>query len=375
MVEDEVRERIREARTRRLRSESVRRMRNARSASEVTDVVLGALEEGLPGAAVRVALREGPADPNARSGESPVPASELERAATRLVLSGDTCAVLGAAGLASGATRDGEMIAAALWSEGERGVVVALRSGGFSPRELELLAGLADLASCFLQTLALAAKLSEAATYAAVGRNTALAAHDVAKQLWCVRSLAHRILADGSRARADAETIIEVAQSTAASMRAIAQAGTTLADRSTAAGIAVKQAVASAIARVRRIHSDAIFYTTLTHEASTLGLPPLGESILENLLDNAALASPPGETIRVAAQVDRANLMLRIENVSVEDPSPQVAGLSPEQPERLGVALTLSSELVASIGGRLEVREEARQFLAELRLPAVRSLT
>ena len=374
MAQAQVRECFKDARLRKLRADAVRKMRSAKTKSALLQILLAALEAGLPNSEIRLVLREKTLGSTVGLKLPRLDSLIADRAVGILSRSGDTCVVLDQSAVTLRMGTSGELLAAALWSEGDRGAVVVYHSGGFLPRELEFATGLADLTSCFIQTVAVVSQATRDTAFACIGRCASLAAHDVAKQLWCIRTLLRRARSENAASQSDIDDAAEIAQSVASSMRTLVQVGRGLSGGETPGSVRVGLAVDAAIRRVKMLRSGATFNVMLEPKTVSLGVSVLANSVLENLLDNAALASPFGEAVSVRGRAERGILTLAVENTNGWGPKALPPRLG-SPPERLGTALRLLSELIGSVDGYLEVREVPGRFLAELRLPVLDSLT
>ena len=185
--------------------------------------------------------------------------------------------------------------------------------------------------------------------------------HDATKQLLCLRSRAKRLwlaLPEGSPCRVEAEALCELAADASDLTRSVVDVAKLASrmlkdDRTT-----VESALEASVARVTRIRGERTIALQVPVSLSARRIPGGAVSLLENLIDNAVLASSDESPVEVCVDELGSELSFLVSDRGVgmdHRAHPMPSDQEPDQAEtRQGVGLLFARELVACVGGRIE---------------------
>lgn len=209
----------------------------------------------------------------------------------------------------------------------------------------------------------------------------ALQAHDVGKQLVCLRARTRRLEGLASTHPALASEVRElacIAGELAASLQGIVTTNRIASAETWGPGERLDRLVYRAVANVIRTRGSARIEVRLVEEAASARFPQWVAAVIENVLDNAVLASEQGAPIEIRAKRQPNGPISCVVSDSgrglVMAPA-DVFGLGATDrtvSEGQGVGLALSKRLVESVGGMLEIHPRAEGgACAIVRLPLV----
>lgn len=261
----------------------------------------------------------------------------------------------------------GVEIAGAIESGGERLGMVLLasaRSGRpYSGVDLDFAATVISIAGIALRNAYLSEELLSAERRATTGRVALAMAHDLGKELDWMSRLVKRLpgrLDDHARLKRDISMIEEFTRSVLSGLRKFV--GEATAPAAAAPGVVPFEVVADkALRRTSRRHGEARIAESLAPEArSVLCHESLGR-VLANLLDNALHASMGREPVDLFATAHGGWLRIVVTDRGRGIPEQILtevfrAGFSTRSDEGgLGIGLTVSREIVESMGGAIEL--------------------
>ena len=235
----------------------------------------------------------------------------------------------------------------------------------YTRRDLDFAARAASHAAIALANARLAEDLVAAERRVSTGRISVALAHDVGKELDCIRRLAKRLpgrITDRERVLRDIRTIRELSEELAVSVREfVLGAADAMIEESGFAS--VTGLLDRAIRSISRIHPGVRISQSLEPRAREVlvdrGLAP----VLSNLLDNALRASPPLSSVHVFATTcgcrlrlsiaDRGPGMSREERIRAFEP-----GFSTRRDDGgCGIGLAICREIVRGQGGSVELQQ------------------
>ena len=226
--------------------------------------------------------------------------------------------------------------------------------------ELDFLASAARHAGLALRNARLARELAVAERSAATAALALALAHDLGKQLaWAeglVRRLPARIEERSPRLHGDLELLRELLGELRHGLRGLLEGAS---GPSETGGVRLDEIVARAVAAVRRLHPKPPISVELEPRAAAWRGGRLLERVVQNLVENAVLASPPGEVVRVVGVPSGAGVELRVVD---RGPGPPAGGYarafelgwsSRSGAAGRGIGLPVCRELCRSLGATL----------------------
>jgi signal transduction histidine kinase len=174
-------------------------------------------------------------------------------------------------------------------------------------------------------------------------------AHDLVKSLTFIRHLSSR---SGGLPRVD--QIASLADSAAGRLQAIVTLGASPPDGNDGGLVRLDSVVGRAVEAVNQLRSRARISVDLDGDAATAEVPGAASVALENVIDNAVAFGTDG-IVTVEARRRGHRLEVDVRNLAPRYPRDALPRGSEFHERGLGVGLLLSTDLVESLGGRLEV--------------------
>lgn len=233
-------------------------------------------------------------------------------------------------------------------------------------------------AAVALHNAALANELVVSERRATTGRTALALAHDLGKEVGLIGALARRLparLEDGERAHRDMSVIQELAEDLLKTIRCFVQDATSSANSE--AGMArLDDLLARAERALCRIHGPGRILHSLEPGLRSVEVHENVERVLLNVIDNALIASPKDRSVHVfgTREKDAVRITVRDRGCGMSERERKEAfelGFTTRaQQGGSGVGLTVSREIVAALGGTIELRENpGGGTLADLRVP------
>ena len=190
-------------------------------------------------------------------------------------------------------------------------------------------------------------------------------AHDVNKEFWWLKWMAERLprrIAVPDAICKDAEELIQFADEMAKRFSDFLRSSTDPAEAGT--GSRLDEILEDALYKTSRLHPQATMTRHLDGAANRVRVPRHLVTVLRNIIENAILASEGGAPVRIEASLNAAVLTIEVVDQGI--------GMTPEVRHSAlkegfstrsgsggsGVGLSTASELVARMGGTLDITSE-----------------